>query len=216
MGQIYQGINVEKIIKEFNIKNFIETGTGIGDSLDFMSKFKDINLYSVELMDELYDVLIEKFKAHNNITLIKGFSTAEVKKLLNIISSEPTIFWLDAHFPGADFNIRGLSYDSKIENSIRLPLEDELRAIANGTRDVKNDVIVIDDLRIYKDGPYEGGVWHERDTLGCSNIDFVKELFCETHTAYESYCQQGYITLIPKWYDGQCSELIIGNFKELE
>ena len=81
MGQIYQGVNINNIIKEFKIKNFIETGTGIGDSLSFMIKFEELNLYSIELMDELYEELIKKFKNENNIKLIKGYSTKELKKL---------------------------------------------------------------------------------------------------------------------------------------
>lgn len=216
MGQIYQGVNINNIIKEFKIKNFIETGTGIGDSLSFMIKFEELNLYSIELMDELYEELIKKFKDENNIKLIKGFSTKELKKLLNIISTDPTVFWLDAHFPGADFAIRNLGYDSQIDNSIRLPLEHELTVISKSNRNIKNDIIVIDDLRIYKDGPYEGGVWGERATLGGTNITFVKELFINTHNIYESYKQQGYIILIPKWYKGDCSDLILGTFKEFE
>ena len=35
----------------------------------------------------------------------------------------------------------------------------------------------MDDLRVYKDGPYEGGNWEYRSQAGSDNIDFVYELF---------------------------------------
>lgn len=215
MGQIYQAVDVPKLIKRFEIKNFVETGTGIGDSVEYIlySNDSNLNIYTIELMDELYQKLVAKLGAFSNLRLINGYSNIEISKVLKEMSAEPCLFWHDAHFPGADFQINGMGYGSEKNNDIRTPLQSELIEIINSERDISKDILIIDDLRIYKDGPYEGGNWDEREKYGCNGNDFVYDLFEKTHHVYESYKQQGFLTLFPKLYDASNYEdLIYGNF----
>jgi hypothetical protein len=178
MGQIYQAIKPKEVIETFGIKNFVETGTGIADSLSHILNVRpdDLNVYTIELMDELHNQLVERFEGTPNLHLIKGYSNVEMKTVVEQLSSEPTLFWHDAHFPGADFNINGASYTSEPDPVKRIPLESELRVIKESGRDISKDVFVLDDLRVYKDGPYEGGNWNLRNVAGADNIDFVYEL----------------------------------------
>lgn len=213
MGQIYQAIKPKEVIETFGIKNFVETGTGIAETLSYILNVRpdDLNIYTIELMDELHNQLVEKFKGTKNLNLIKGYSNVEMKGIVEQLSSEPTLFWHDAHFPGADFNINGATYTSEPDPTKRIPLESELRVIKESGRDISKDVFVFDDLRVYKDGPYESGNWNFRKEAGGDNIDFVYELFDETHVIIESYVAQGFLILFPIDADLEvCKDLIEG------
>jgi hypothetical protein len=205
MGQIYQAIEFKETIDLFKLKNFVETGTGIGDSLSFVLKNKpeNMNVYTIELMKELYDSLVENFESYDKLELINDYSSNGLKLVLSKISDDPTLFWHDAHFPGADFAINGMKYGSESDASIRTPLETELRIIVDSNRNISNDVFILDDLRIYKDGPFEGGNWDLRTLYGVNGIDFVYDLFDETHHIFEAYGQQGFILVFPKMKDAQ-------------
>lgn len=212
MGQINQAINVQKVIDFFGIENFIETGTGVGESLSYVLSIKNesLKVYTIELMDELYENLNIKFKDISNLELIKGYSHVEIANILNKISSNPTLFWHDAHFPGADFKINGATYTSEPDPIKRIPLYNELSAIKNSGRDTSKDVIVIDDLRIYEDGEYEDGNWTLRSEVGGDNIDFVYEMFDDTHLIIKSYLNQGYLILFPLSEDVDYTQFVVG------
>ncbi len=81
--------------------------------------------------------------------------------------------------------------------SLRLPLERELVIIKEG-RDTSRDCFLIDDLRIYEDGPFTSGNWKDRKTMGGDGIDFIYRLFQETHTIVRDYAHEGYIVVRPK------------------
>jgi hypothetical protein len=200
MGQLYQGIKLKETFERFGIKNFVETGTGIADSLTevIIQKPEKLNIYTIELMDELYQPLVERFGDIPYINLIKGYSDVEIVNVLKTLSSEPTLFWHDAHFPGADFNINGATYWSEPDYNKRLPLEAELRAIKNSGRDISNDVIICDDRHVYIDDNYEGGPWQFRSIAGGDGINFIYEMFEDTHIIIETITKQGYMILFPK------------------
>lgn len=216
MGQIYQAIDAQKVIETFNIANFVETGTGVADTLSYIlnTNANNLQIYSIELMDELYDKLVQKFEGTSNLHLIKGYSHIEIKNILKELSPDPTLFWHDAHFPGADFNINGATYTSEPDPTKRIPLESELRAIKESGRDISKDIFVFDDLRVYKDGPYDGGNWPLRNVAGADGIDFVYELFDETHIIIESYIAQGFLILFPIDTDIDiCKNLVVGTIE---
>lgn len=215
MGQIYQAVDVPKLIEKFGIKNFVETGTGIGDSVEYIlySNDSSLNIYTIELMEELYRRLVARLGGFQNLRLINGYSNVEIAKVLKEMSSEPCLFWHDAHFPGADFGINGMGYGSEQDAEIRTPLHAELAELLKSSRDLSRDVLILDDLRIYKDGPYDGGIWHEREQFGCQGNEFVYEMFDKTHHIYESYPQQGFVIMFPRLDDPSNYEhLIHGRF----
>lgn len=193
MGHIDR-FNLQNIIKEYDISYFLETGTGYGVSLEHSIKFNFKKIYTIEIIEQFFKEVQNKF-SDNRIQFINNNSKDGLNNILNQIESGNILFWLDAHFPGADFGLS--SYDSTKEDHLRIPLESELRMIKE-IRDTKNDYFIIDDLRIYEDGPFQGGNWEDRNRLGGDNIHFIHELFEETHSIHKDYRDQGYIILIPK------------------
>jgi hypothetical protein len=114
----------------FNISILVETGTCEGSTILAVHKsFREI--YSVELSPYYYAKSLVRLKGINNINLYLGDSAVWLDQILQTISNEPTLFWLDAHSSG------GLTAN---EGN---PLTDELKIIMKRR---PNALIVIDDM----------------------------------------------------------------------
>ena len=198
MGTITNAIKVKDVVEKFKIGNFVETGTGAGDTLNNVLNFfpAGTNFYTIELVDQLYANALERFKHIKNLNVLQGYSHEQIKTVISQLDSEPTLFWHDAHFPGADFGIA--SYDGEPDPIKRIPLEQELVNVVQSGRDITRDVFVLDDLRVYKDGPFQYGNWDIRAVVGGDSIDFVYRLFDATHVIFERFWDQGYVVMFPK------------------
>ena len=197
MGHINR-FNLQSYINEYNTTIFVETGTGVGCSLQHVLKFPFEKIYTIEIVEKLYNKCKEQFKTHANCNFINNNSKNGLLDVLNQTDKDKNVcYWLDAHFPGANFGTA--TYDSVKDITIRIPLENEIKAIVS-TRDTKNDVLIIDDLRIYEDGPFESGNWVERKKLGGNGINFIYESFDKTHNITKNFWDQGYIVITPKKY----------------
>ena len=195
MGQINHPVKLEQMLKNFGIKNFVETGTGDGSSMDkvLLTEIVD-NAYGIELDDELYANLAEAYAGIDYMHLYKGYSEDKMANVMDDIDDEPAMFWLDAHFPGADYGPAG--YGAEEDVNKRLPMEAELRVMKE-KRDLSKDIIFMDDLRIYVDRGYEAGNWNQRKMYGGDGYDFVEELIGDTHVLVEHHGDQGYLLAFP-------------------
>jgi hypothetical protein len=199
MGHIKE-TNVEEYIKKYNLKNYIETGTGIGDCLEYIiTNFTFSKYYTIEINEKICNSAIFRLQSKkidlSKVNFVNSKSTPALEKILPDISGN-TLFFLDAHFPGADFHLASY-FDEKDEN-IRIPLKKEIETIVRLKNEFEKDVFVIDDLRIYEDGPFEGGNWPLRQQLGSEGIEFVYDLLSNTHEVIKNYKSQGYIIALPK------------------
>lgn len=191
MGRISHPVNLEKLIKVLNLKNFVESGTGDCSSMKIAADLNLFeNLYGIDLDEDLYNRAVSMFKS--SVKMYNGYSKDEMLKIVGELSDRPTLFWLDAHFPGADY--KGVKYNAEKDDSKRIPLESELKIISEN-RDITNDVFIIDDLRIYADLP--GGSWEFRSTAGAENHDFIETLIGKTHLLVEHHQDQGYMLGFP-------------------
>jgi len=128
----------------FNAEILVETGSSGGNTTDCASKIFN-NVYSIEMMDELYKEVFNRFKSINNVHVFHGRSEKVLLKILPKIEGK-VIFWLDAHYCGSN---TGMS-DYLITKS-QTPIIDELDAIFESK--IENPVILIDDVRLFSD-PY--------------------------------------------------------------
>ena len=213
MGQLNEAIQVKNVLEFYNIDNFVETGTGAAEVVRSISSIKsDLNIHTIEIIEEIFN----KNKISNsyltNVNWHLGQSSEVMPKILPQLEGN-TLFWLDAHFPGADFGLA--SYGDEEDLDKRLPLRSELEIIVEG-RDVSNDVFVIDDLRVYEDGPFETGNWAERNLYGGDGIAFIEDLFEDTHFVVRSYNKQGFVILLPVSKDlgDEAENLIVGSVDE--
>lgn len=186
--------DIQFYIDKFNLDTYIETGTGEGVTLQHALQFKFKNVYSIEIFEEIYKTAVEKFK-NDNCQILLGNSYEILKNLLPKLNNNKILFFLDAHFPGADFHYT--KYDDEKDMDKRLPLYKELHNIIN-IYNVIGSVFIIDDLRIYEDGPFEAGNWCDRKKMGGNGIKFIYEMFEKTHNIVKDYRDQGYIILTPK------------------
>lgn len=186
--------NLDHYCRKYGLSVFIETGTAGGDSLRHASFFPFLECHSIEINEEQARIAQARFKDDDFITVHRGKSSDILNELLPSVADHHTVlFWLDAHFPG---EMVGFGYGHEKDMAVRLPLESELRLIKELRAD-KRDVIIIDDLRIYEDGPFGNGNWKDRATLGGDSIDFIYELFGDTHQVVKDYAHEGYIILTP-------------------
>jgi hypothetical protein len=144
--------DLEKIRNEHNCSNYFETGlwdprTNVSSKLALSSGFKRV--YCIELRDEWIELGKQIFKSEikNGRYHLIHDDSANMEIYLNQYSEvflEKTVFFLDAHVD----NPHIYNYKKKC------PLLEELEAIKNLKR--KDNVILIDDLRIIKNSQITG------------------------------------------------------------
>jgi len=202
MGTIRR-FDLQKFKSNFKIDFFIETGTLYGDGVKYALEQSFNKIVSVEIDKDLTDQARNLFKSIKEVTIECGKSSEVLKRILPPIDQN-ILFWLDAHFPGADSGKSRM--DSEKNYDIRLPLEKELEVISKRSSKYR-DVIIADDLWIYEDGNYTRSfddhckIYHPgitRDQICGRNLDFVHNLFSKTHTLEKYYEHQGYILLTPQ------------------
>jgi hypothetical protein len=124
-----------KIAQKNGIRNFIETGTYIGETVKSVLPFFD-NIYTIEINRKLYMYNKKKFRKNKNVKVILGNSYKRLQEILPKID-ESSIFWLDAHYSG------GIT--SKSDEWT--PIKKELKVILKFWK--KNSVVLIDDARLF-------------------------------------------------------------------
>ena len=96
---IKQGV-IKEYARKYQCPTFFETGTYCGDMIQAVKHdFKQI--YSVELSESLYKQVRLRFNNDDHISLLQGDSGKVLPETLKRIS-EPCLFWLDAHYSGAN------------------------------------------------------------------------------------------------------------------
>lgn len=194
MGSVSR-FHVNRIAEDYVTPYFVETGTWKGDGVAYALQTPFTKIISVEIIADIAEQARQRFQTIPSVQIISGHSVPVLKEVLPALKGN-CIFWLDAHFPGADEGVK--QYDAEDDEQLRLPLESEIEVIKQ-TRAGYKDVLIIDDLRIYEDGPYENGNAPE-DTLpkNLRSIDFLYRHFGKTHSIIKSYLDEGYILLFPE------------------
>src|ERR1700693_2016279 len=125
----FSGPVIEKLIKVFDCKVAIETGTYHGVTTRWLSD-RVSRVYSIEIDKVRHDLVKSFLESRNqNVTICLGSSEKWLDKILQEVNkTSPVFFYLDAH--GNDY----------------WPLRDEIKTIGKYCHD--NAIIVIDDFKV--------------------------------------------------------------------
>ncbi len=194
-------------IDRYNLKYYFETGTGKAECLEYALRYPFEEYWTVDIDEDLIEESFNKFKnMSKNINLLIGKSTEILDEYVPQIPKEsPTLSYLDAHFPGADF--QKCTYEESIREHKKdaFPLEEEVDVILE-KRDVSKDVFIIDDLVLYEEGDYaclnEGCIWEygwlQEELDLKTDSKFLYEKFEKTHDFKKDLRSQGYLIITPK------------------
>lgn len=127
---------IKSYVRRFKLRVIVETGTYLGDFVDFMAGSVD-EIYSIEISRKLYEAATKRFKKSSKVHLISGDSSKLLQKVISTIE-KPALFWLDSHFSS------GITEGDQD----RPPLMNELFVILRHSLEHGMDhVVVIDDAR---------------------------------------------------------------------
>ncbi len=193
MGSLFR-FDLRRYAETYDLPVLFETGTFLGNGVKLALDAGFESIYSVEIVEQYYQANVELFADRPEVTIIEGTSAAALDSVLRSI--EPNIlFWLDAHFPGADGGLSG--YNDCHDEAVKFPLETEIEAIHRHRRG-RDDVIIIDDLNHYETGDFAGGQrLAQIDAPKRASLDFIDHMFGETHHIIRLYDDQGYVLLLP-------------------
>lgn len=199
MGNVAR-FDLGEFIQVYGLTYFIETGCGDGNSLAYAASIRPafVALRSCDIEPSLVRKVEHRFAADDRVRVTTERSSTFLRWVCKLLPvDQPAFFWLDAHFPGADSGLHG--YADEADEATRLPLAEELQIIAkyrNGC-----DVIAVDDLRIYMDGPFGSGNLPANVRPACPTqrgIDFVHNIIGQSHTVTSLFEHEGYLLLLPK------------------
>jgi len=132
--------HVISLRNRFYLRNFVETGTGYGDTAYIAStKFKKV--YTIDINPDVYENQRPWLKAATNVFRFLGDSVVQLPSILSTLDA-PTFFYLDGHWTG----------QQKPQPDCECPLLEELALICSRPQ-VARDVIMIDNWGMMKHPP---------------------------------------------------------------
>ena len=116
MGQLNEAIQVKNVLDFYNIDNFVETGTGAAEVVRSISNIKsDLNIHTIEIIEEIFNKNKISHSYLTNVNWHLGQSSEVMPEILPQLEGN-TLFWLDAHFPGADFGLASYGDEEDLDN----------------------------------------------------------------------------------------------------
>ena len=157
---------------------FIETGTFLGDTVDFF-KDKFDTIYSIELSEELAKKAKTRFYGNKNIKIIQGDSADVLASVMAEVNSQ-ALLWLDGHY-SSEFYIND-ELVKTAKGARETPIEKELEVLLGS---FVPQIILIDDARLFTgNGDYP-------------TVQFLKNIVKNSNASYEIFIRKDIIHIIP-------------------
>jgi hypothetical protein len=178
--------NISWIKDKFNQNTFVETGCFQGSSLEYAFNLGYEKVYSCDVNLNLVNHCKQRFK-DKDVSIYHLDSSDFLKEIMPLLPTQSVLFFLDAHLCGW---YSGGPMTTDFAHDVNFPLEKELDIIFNKRAEF-DDIIVCDDLRMYEDGPFEGGSWPDR--LNVSSALSTDFLYKYGKKVSKFYADEGYI-----------------------
>lgn len=123
-------------LRRFDLAEFVETGTHLGDTLAYMARNKGVRCTSIELAEGFYRRAAERFRSWRNVSVLHGDSGVLLPDVVRHLN-RPALFWLDGHYSGG----------ATEQGATDTPISAELRILLDSP--IKSHVILIDDARCF-------------------------------------------------------------------
>lgn len=125
--RMYQEL-VTSICASLSVSSFVETGTYLGDTTEFMARAVTFPIYTCEVKEEFFQSSAKRLQPYAHVSALRESSDTFIKRVIGqeTVGALP-LFFLDAHW-----------YDY-------WPLVDEIQLI---TSKISRCVIVIDDFQV--------------------------------------------------------------------
>ena len=204
-------------IGKYGLTTFIETGLQKGKSLSFMMSLDNLEKY---ISIEINYRYIENAKAlgleqreneedprspctrkalDDSVLLLHGSSVDMLPAAIEAAEGN-VLWWLDAHLPHPNGQWAGrdepISEDEVLERSVAFPLERELD-IMLACRDISNDVILCDDMRVYDHNTYKSQ-YRNKGYGDLGSSDFIRRALEPTHVISKTTIDSGYMIALPR------------------
>ncbi len=161
-----------------NYNTFIETGTFVGDTVEFFKPhFK--KLISIELQPDLAAKARERFLQDSHVEILEGDSAILLKEIVQQLDS-PAVFWLDGHY-SSEFFV-GDQYIVTAKGNKNTPIEKELEIIL--ASNLKH-LLLIDDAREFT-GRYD-----------YPTLEAVRQIVKQVKPLYKVIVDSDIIQIIP-------------------
>lgn len=126
--KMYQKLVIE-LISRFHVSSFVETGTYLADTTEFVArKFRRLPIFTCEVKESFFRSAADRLRSYPHVTVVKQSSEKFIHDAISrdILGPLP-LFFLDAHW-----------YDY-------WPLQDEVESITSG---LSRCVIIVDDFQV--------------------------------------------------------------------
>lgn len=123
-------------LKRYQLREFIETGTHLGDTVADVANDCSVLYHSIELDQHLYRQAHNRFRNWQNVKTYQGDSGEVLPQNLTRLHG-PALFWLDGHYSG------GVTAKGEADTPISIKLQAILES------GIKGHVVLIDDARCF-------------------------------------------------------------------
>ncbi|MGN7614094.1 O-linked N-acetylglucosamine transferase family protein [Magnetococcales bacterium HHB-1] len=195
MGTLIQ-FDLAYLRRTFDCHYFVEMGSGDTESLSHAVQSRFKHCYAVEPSRQQAKQRKKQFKHLDTVSIIQKTYQKSLEKVLPSLPSDHAIlFWID---PDQNTNINIPPKEHK--TAVQVSLVEILKTI-HRLRPASRDLFLIDDLRVYRPGPYfSGNIPPEQHSLlkteRYSELPF--SLFQESHRQITLCDFHGYLILLPK------------------
>lgn len=159
---------------------FVETGSYVGDGIDYAVKAGFNKVYSIELADKYFDHCVNRFRMDSKVTILKGDSGVMLYDAIKDINCKIT-FWLDGHHSCGDTAL-GCAWS---------PLMEELKLISR--HHIKEHTILIDDMIC----------WEKSNPVIGFGIKDIQDIILSINSNYKFSYKDGY------WGDKYCDKYVL-------